>query len=314
MKTFYTEDIKKTDRIGRLVENLYKKMPEIEADRAVLLTESYRKTEGEPIILRRAKAFAHILENIPITIRDEELIVGSATQAPRGCQTFPEYSFEWLEAEFDTVETRAADPFYISEQTKAALREGHEYWKGKTTSERATAYMAPEALAAIDHNIFTPGNYFYNGIGHVCVQYDKVLKIGYRGIITEAKEALAKLDFSDAEYIDRVNFLEAVIESCEAVIEYARRYSRLARELAGKETNPERRRELEIISKNCARVPEFPATSFYEACQTFWFIQLLLQVLTYHKQQHLQFHYKYRFCQHIVFVIFQLYQTRVCYP
>ena len=122
MKTFYTEDIKKTDRIGRLVENLYKKMPEIEADRAVLLTESYRQTEGEPIILRRAKAFAHILENIPITIRDEELIVGSATQAPRGCQTFPEYSFEWLEAEFDTVETRAADPFYISEQSKHVLR------------------------------------------------------------------------------------------------------------------------------------------------------------------------------------------------
>ena len=278
MKTFYTEDIKKTDRIGRLVENLYKKMPEIEADRAVLLTESYRNTEGEPIILRRAKAFAHILENIPITIRDEELIVGSATQAPRGCQTFPEYSFEWLEAEFDTVETRAADPFYISEQTKAALREVHEYWKGKTTSDLATSYMAPEALTAIAHNIFTTGNYFYNGIGHVTVDYGKVLRVGYSGIIEETKAALAKLNFGDSDYAKRHHFLNAVIISCEAVIAYAKRYAKLADMMAEGCQDFERKAELRRIALNCERVPEFGARNFYEACQSFWFIQMLLQV------------------------------------
>ena len=278
LKTFYTEDIKKTDRIGRLVENLYKKMPEIEADRAVLLTESYRKTEDEPIILRRAKAFAHILENIPITIRDEELIVGSATQAPRGCQTFPEYSFEWLEAEFDTVETRAADPFYISEQTKAALREVHEYWRGKTTSDLATSYMAPEALTAIAHNIFTTGNYFYNGIGHVTVDYGKVLRVGYSGIIEEAKAALAKLNFGDSDYAKRHHFLNAVIISCEAVIAYAKRYAKLADMMAEGCQDFERKAELRRIALNCERVPEFGARNFYEACQSFWFVQMLLQV------------------------------------
>ena len=278
LKTFYTEDIKKTERIGRLVENLYKKMPEIEADRAVLLTQSYRQTEGEPIILRRAKAFAHILENIPITIRDEELIVGSATQAPRGCQTFPEYSFEWLEAEFDTVETRAADPFYISEQTKAALREVHEYWRGKTTSDLATSYMAPEALTAIEHNIFTTGNYFYNGIGHVTVDYGKVLRIGYSGIIEETKAALAKLNFGDSDYAKRHHFLNAVIISCEAVIAYAKRYAKLADKMADGCQDFERKAELRRIAINCERVPEFGARNFYEACQSFWFIQMLLQM------------------------------------
>ena len=278
MKTFYTEDIKKTERIGRLVENLYKKMPEIEADRAVLLTQSYRQTEGEPIILRRAKAFAHILENIPITIRDEELIVGSATQAPRGCQTFPEYSFEWLEAEFDTVETRAADPFYISEQTKAALREVHEYWRGKTTSDLATSYMAPEALTAIEHNIFTTGNYFYNGIGHVTVDYGKVLRVGYSGIIEETKAALAKLNFGDSDYAKRHHFLNAVIISCEAVIAYAKRYAKLADKMADGCQDFERKAELRRIAINCERVPEFGARNFYEACQSFWFIQMLLQM------------------------------------
>ena len=99
--TYHSESIPKTERISRLVENLFAKMPEIESARAVLLTESYRATENEPMIIRRAKAFEHILKNIPIVIRDEELIVGSTTLAPRGCQTYPEFSFEWLEDEFD---------------------------------------------------------------------------------------------------------------------------------------------------------------------------------------------------------------------
>ena len=167
MSKFYTDSIKKSDRITRLVEHLYAQMPQIEAERAVLLTDSYMKTEGEPIILRRAKAFRHILEYIPIVIRPEELIVGSATKSPRGCQVFPEFSFEWLESEFDTIEKRTADPFYISDETKKTLHEVYKYWKGKTTSELATSYMTKETLTAMEHNIFTPGNYFYNGIGHV---------------------------------------------------------------------------------------------------------------------------------------------------
>ena len=96
--TYDSTPIPKSDRIPKLVENLYAKMPEIESARAVLITESYKQTENEPMIIRRAKAFQHILENIPITIRDLELVVGSSTLAPRGCQTFPEFSYEWLGA------------------------------------------------------------------------------------------------------------------------------------------------------------------------------------------------------------------------
>ena len=271
--------LEKSARIEKLVDALYAKMPEIESARGLLVTESYKQTENLPIIKRRSAAFAHILRNLPIVIRDNELIVGSATVAPRGCQVFPEYSYEWLEAEFETVATRAADPFYISEQTKADLRAAYPYWKGKTNSDLAKANMAPEAYEAfVTHGIFTPGNYFYNGIGHVNVNYEKVLKIGYRGIIAEAMAAQKKLDVSDPEYVQRNNFLEAVIESLEAVVEYARRYAKLARELAKKEKCAVRKAELEKIATTCMRVPEFPATSFYEACQSFWFVQLLLQI------------------------------------
>ena len=278
MASYNSAKCAKSARIERLKEELFRKMPQIEADRALLLTQSYMATEGEPIVTRRAKAFKHILENIPVTIRPDELIVGSATVAPRSCQVFPEFSFSWLEDEFDTVETRSADPFHISEQTKKTLRTVYQYWKGKTTSELATSLMAPETLRAMEHNVFTPGNYFYNGVGHVTVQYDKVLSIGYRGILEEARAEKSGMNFGDADYCTKAALLDGIIMSCEAVITYARRYAELARQLADGERDPARRRELLQIAENCARVPEHGATSFWEACQSFWFVQMLLQI------------------------------------
>ncbi len=278
MAKFYTKDIAKSPRIEKLKNALYAKMPEIEAERAVLITEAYKETEGLPTISRRSKAYKKILENIPVTIRDNELIVGSATKAPRGCQVFPEFSYKWLEAELDTVEKRTADPFYIAEETKQTLREVYKYWDGKTTSDLATAYMRPETLQAIEHNIFTPGNYFYNGVGHVTVDYGEILEIGFDGIIKKAKAELDGIDVKAENACEKRVFLEAVIESFEASINYARRYSQLAFSMAKDCGDEERRRELEQIGKICGRVPEFGAESFYEACQSFWFVQMLLQI------------------------------------
>ena len=271
--------IEKSARIEKLVDDLYSSTPEIEPARGVLITESYKMTEDLPIIKRRSAAFAHILKNLPIVIRDNELVVGSATVVPRSCQIFPEFSYEWLEAELDTISSRDADPFYISEETKKTFRELFPWWKGKTCSDLAKANMLPEAYTAFaDHAVYTPGNYFYNGIGHVSVGYNKVLSKGYSGIIADAKAQIEKIEPTDPDYVSKTNFLTAVIESCEAVIEFAHRYSRLAAEMATKEKDVERRKELELIAKNCSRVPEFPATGFYEACQTFWFVQLLIQI------------------------------------
>ncbi len=271
-------DIKKTDRIDRLVSHLFARMPEIESARARLITESYRTTEQEPVIIRRAKAFVHVLEHIPIIIREDELVVGSSTIAPRGCQTYPEFSYEWLEAEFDTVASRSADPFYISEEAKREIREADRYWKGKTTSELATSYMAPETLTAMEHNMFTPGNYFYNGVGHVTVQYEKVLAVGMEGIRAEAEGLLAQCRVGDGDYARKSRFLQAVILSCNGVIAYAERYARLAEQMAAQCQDADRKAELMRIAGNCRRVPAKGAGNFYEACQSFWFIQQLLQL------------------------------------
>ena len=278
MKVFNFKEIAKSERIDRLKEDLFANKPEIESARAVLLTESYKQTESLPMIKRRSAAFRHILENLPIIIRYNELIVGSATLKSRSCHVFPEYSYKWLEEEFETVATRSADPFYISEKTKEELKEVYKYWDGKTTSDLATSYMTQATLDAIEHNIFTPGNYFYNGIGHVTVDYGKVLKIGYNGIIEEAKAALLKVNAGDADACSKIAFLEAVIESCQAVITYANRYAKLAREEAEACADAKRKQELLVIASNCEKVPANGATSFYEACQSFWFVQMLIQI------------------------------------
>lgn len=270
--------IKKTARIDRLKRDLFAGKPVIESARAGLLTASYKATEGQPTILRRAKAFAHILKYIPIVIRPDELIVGSTTVNPRSAQTYPEFSFQWLEDEFDTISTRSADPFLISEKDKAVLREAHQYWRGKTTSELALSYMTEDTLQAIDHNIFTVGNYLYNGVGHVTVDYALVLEKGFGGIAEAARAKLAQAKVTEPDYPGHSHFWNAVIISCEAAVLYAKRYAELARKEAEKEQDPVRKKELYRIAANCENVPLKGAASFYEACQSFWFVQQLIQI------------------------------------
>lgn len=271
--------IEKSPRIARLIHDLYANMPEIEADRAELVTESYKQTENLPIIKRRSAAFRHILENIPIVIREGELIVGSSSIAPRGCQTFPEFSYEWLPPEYETIATREADPFYISPDTIRRLEAVHPYWKGKTVSDLAAANMDPEVLDVfMNHGIFTVGNYFFNGVGHVNVNYEKVINCGLEAYIEECKAQLATLTRGQGDYAEKRNFWESVIESCEAVITYARRYSDLALAQAADCTDSDRKTELLTIAEACDHVPAKPARSFHEACQGFWFIQQLMQM------------------------------------
>ncbi|WP_288858525.1 pyruvate formate lyase family protein, partial [uncultured Megasphaera sp.] len=131
-----------TARILALKHAIYEATPTVEADRAELLTASYKETEGYPIIIRRAKALEKILKEIPIAIRNNELIAGSLTVGIHGCQIYPEYSFDWIEKEFKTMATRMADPFVIPEETAERLHEAFLYWPGKTTSELATSYMS----------------------------------------------------------------------------------------------------------------------------------------------------------------------------
>ncbi|SFD40965.1 glycyl radical glycerol dehydratase DhaB1 [Clostridium uliginosum] len=269
---------KETDRIKVLKAQILDAKPCVEVERAVLITQSYKETEGQPTIIRRALALKKILNNVPITIREEELIVGSLTKEARSSQVFPEFSNKWLKEELDRIDKRGGDSFQISEEDKAKLQDVFEYWDGKTTSELATSYMSQETVDAVNANVFTVGNYYYNGVGHIAVNYDKVLKIGYNGIIKEALEQMEESKSIDPNYIKKEKFLKSVIISCEAAIDYAKRYAEKAKELAKNTKNENRKEELNNIARICTKVPAEGATSFYEACQSFWFVHAIINI------------------------------------
>ncbi|KGM95773.1 pyruvate formate-lyase [Clostridium novyi A str. 4552] len=267
-----------TKRVEKLKEQILSASPCIEVERARLLTESFKETEDEPIILRKAKALEKILNEIPIVIREGELIVGSLTKNSRSAQVFPEFSNKWLVEEFEKLPKRTSDSFQISEEVKSELKEIFKYWEGKTVSELATSYMPEETLSAMGAKVFTVANYYFNGLGHISVDYKKVLELGFKGIVDEIKHQMDKADKSDPEYIKKRTFWEAVIISCEATINYAKRYAKLAEELSEKTEDSKRKEELLKIAEICNKVPENPATTFYEACQSFWFIQAVISL------------------------------------
>ncbi|MEA9390224.1 glycyl radical diol dehydratase GrpM [Acerihabitans sp. TG2] len=267
-----------TDRVVRLKNMILQAKPYVESERAVLATEAYKETEELPAIMRRAKVVEKIFNELPITIRTDELIVGAVTINPRSTEICPEFSYDWVENEFETMGDRVADPFIIPKETAQHLHDAFKYWPGKTTSSLAASYMSESTKDSMANGVFTVGNYFYGGVGHVCADYGKVMKIGFRGIINQVNNALENLDRHEPGYIKKEQFYNAIIISYNAAINFAHRYAEEASRLAQQETNPTRRRELEQIAQNCTRVPECGATTFWEACQTFWFIQSMLQI------------------------------------
>src|SRR5271157_4031375 len=194
-------------RASVLKEQLLGVTPEISYERAELVTESYKETEGLPIILRRAKALEKILAKTTVRIEPHELIVGSHTPKPRSSPIFPEFSFAWIAAEFDRLAKRTGDVFLISDECKQKLSTVFEYWKGKTTQEYAANLMTPEAKAAQANGVFTVGNYFFLGVGHITVDYGMVLEKGFLGIKTDVAKERAKPELTKSEDLKKSQFL-----------------------------------------------------------------------------------------------------------
>ncbi len=252
-----------TSRSMKLKQMMLDSEPTISSERAVLFTEYSKENWSKPTMLRFAGAFAHVLENLTIRIEPEELIVGNMGPTPRSCQVFPEYSWKWIEDELDRFGRRRTERFLLSEEDKRNLRDVFKFWKRKSTAEIAGTVMPKESVHASKAGLFTigaPGT----GIGHVIVDYEKVLRIGLGGILSEIEGK-------------KSDYYEAVRTEISAVIRFAERFSQLAKELAGKESDEARKGELLEIARICKKVPAEPAETFQEALQSFWFIHLLIQ-------------------------------------
>ena len=174
-----------SDRILKLKNALFENKREVSLERAVLYTESYKKTEGESSMIRRAKATAHILENVEISIRENELIVGNRTPKPRSGIISPEMDPYWINDELDTIHDRPQDPFFISEEDKKIYREVlYPYWAGKSLKDFINKRLTPEVRKPSDLDIFKL-NQTDKGQGHIIPNFEKLLNSGLGQIIQE---------------------------------------------------------------------------------------------------------------------------------
>lgn len=267
-----------TDRMKAFREEVLDEKPYIDAQRAVLATQVYRENQNQPRVMVRALMLQKILENMSIYIEDKTLIVGNQATKNKNAPIFPEYTMEFVLNELDLFEKRDGDVFYITEETKQQLRDIAPFWENNNLRARGEALLPKEVSVFMETGVFGMEGKLNAGDAHLAVNYEKILAFGLKGYEERVKDLKAKLDLTDPDSIDKNIFYKAVLIVIEAVHQFAQRYSKLAQELADKEKDSKRKAELLEISRICAKVPYEPATSFYEAVQSVWFIQLILQI------------------------------------
>lgn len=256
-------------RIQRLKDALFANPREISLERAVLYTESHRQTEGEPVIIRRAKATAHILDNVAISIRDDELIAGNRTIKPRAGIMSPEMDPYWLLKELDQFPTRPQDRFNISDDDKRRYRdELFPYWEQRSMKDFINAQMTDEVKAAVSTQIFSV-NQTDKGQGHIIIDYPRLLNHGLEALVSEMQAHLHQQP-------DNV-FYRAVLILLEASQRHILRYAALAEEMAATSDEPQRRQELETIAQVSRHNAQKKPQNFWQASQLFWYMNIILQ-------------------------------------
>ncbi len=241
----------------------------LDIQRSRLLTEAYRQTEGEPMILRRAKALQRILTGMDIYIQDWERIVGNNVSAPEGLYFGIDMNWRSVKRVVSGEEGESL----LDEEGRQELSELVEYWKGRCMSDIHQKYFTGDELKYWRFE----GTFLWTHWSELGIpDYEKIFRVGLRGIIEEATERLAAIDREvPPDYIDQKDFLQSVIIALEGVIAFARRYAALARERAAAASNPQDRKRLETIAGTCERVPEYPPRSLLEALQSFFFIHIV---------------------------------------
>ena len=267
-----------TKRMKDFREEVLDEKPYIDAERAILATEAYKENLNQPRVMVRAKMLEKILNHMSIYIEDKSLLAGNQATKNRNAPIFPEYTMGFVINELDQFEKRDGDVFYITEKTKEQLREIAPFWENNNLRARGEALLPEEVRVFMETGVFGMEGKLNAGDAHLAVNYERILKDGLKGYEKRVKECKASLDLTDPDSIDKYCFYNAVLIVLDAVRNFANRYSVLAKKLAEKELNQERKLELLEMSRICEKVPYEPAETFQEAVQSVWFIQLILQI------------------------------------
>lgn len=267
-----------TERMKEFREEVLDEKPYIDAQRAILATLAYKENLNQPRVMVRAKMLEKVLDNMSIYIEDKSLLAGNQATKNRNAPIFPEYTMEFVMNELDQFEKRDGDIFYITEKIKEQLREIAPFWQNNNLRARGEALLPEEVRVFMETGVFGMEGKLNAGDAHLAVNYERILKDGLRGYEKRVKEYKATLDLTNPDNVDKYCFYNAVLIVLKAVRNFANRYSVLAKDLAEKELNQERKNELLEISRICSKVPYEPAETFKEAVQSVWFIQLILQI------------------------------------
>ncbi|MFC2059604.1 glycyl radical protein [Chloroflexota bacterium] len=274
------------DRINKGLKRVREAEIYLSPVRAKLYTESWKQTEGEAIPLRKAKAFKHVLEGMPVVIMEEELIVGSLTGHVRGAYATPEWDPDTYIREIQVDTLNWEDDYLqssIEEQQRRQILDDCTYWKGKSAWEQIWKAV-DDLLGDAPRKVLQEPRLWHCPWSNTplgCIlDAEKLLDKGLNGIIAQIKEKIENHTELTPEGLHKLHEWQAMVVSCEAVIALAKRYADLAQKLAKDEPDPVRKLELERIADNCKWVPANPARNFHEALQSFWLVLVAALVET----------------------------------
>ncbi|SKC84917.1 trans-4-hydroxy-L-proline dehydratase [Maledivibacter halophilus] len=261
-------------RVQRLREQSVKAIPRISLERALLVTEAYKKYSGKVSIpVLRALTFKYLCENKTICINDGELIVGERGPSPQATPNYPELCCHTLE-DFEIMNNRKKISFKVDKEARRIQEEVIiPYWKGKSIRDLMFDQMTQEWKDCYEAGIFTEFME-QRSPGHT-VEDGKIYKKGFLDFKKEIEEEIEKLDFiNDFEAYDKQEQLKAMAISCDAIIIFAQRHAQKAEEMAKAELDPIRKKELKEIAEVCRYVPAHAPRTFRDALQMYWFVHL----------------------------------------
>jgi pyruvate formate-lyase/glycerol dehydratase family glycyl radical enzyme len=259
----------------RIRDRLLNRRREVDLERARYATESYWQTEGEPMILRRAKMLRHLAQEMSLTIDPDELIVGNRSRLPRMGVIAPEGAVDWIDRELETLPTRPQDPFDITPDQIQELREEiFPYWPGKTLEDQVARQVPEDVRQAVAGKVFSL-NQTDHAQGHIVPDVKGWLNLGVAGLRTRVEEARHQPSVHERRH---QTFYDAVLTALEAAETLMRRYGALAAEHAAQSEDPVRTHELERIASICTWIATRPPRTFWEALQSLWFLFVLLQM------------------------------------
>jgi trans-4-hydroxy-L-proline dehydratase len=264
------------DRIRKLRERSVSTKPYITPERAVLITEFYAgegASQAESAPVKIALALKYLLEHKQIFIDDGELIVGERGPAPKAVPTYPEICCHSLQ-DLEILNSRKKTPFVVDKETRRIYENKIiPFWKGKSIREMIFGQMSEEWKAAYEAGVFTEF-LEQRAPGHTVLD-DKIYRKGMLDFKKDIKKSMRSLDFlNDPEALKKMEELKAMEIAADALIRYAERHAGKAREMAKKEKDPTRRKELEKITDVCSHVPANAPRDFWEALQYYWFVHL----------------------------------------